>query len=212
LKWDDVPHVWQTCFRLAWDAHLEGSNPIGALIANADGDIVATGKSAVGAELSEVHVSHCEIAHAEVNALLALDNRIHNKAKASKYTLFVTLEPCPLCFAALYMSDVKNVCFAAKDRYGGSTNLLGTTPYLSRKTINVKGPYDTLGEISVFLNVYCDILRGDAIPSIVHDELEKDYEGVVQRARIHAVGDSLRIGNQRDFSETYEIVRAAISA
>ena len=35
------------------------------------------------------------------------------------------------------MSDVKTVHFAARDPWAGSTNLLGTTPYLSRKPFKV---------------------------------------------------------------------------
>ena len=212
MNWHEIPPIWQTCFELAWDAQREGSNPIAALVADADGCVITTGKSAVHAELSGARSSHCEIAHAEVNALLALDNRVHDKATASSYTLFATLEPCPLCFSALYMSDVKKLAFAAKDRYGGSTNLLGTTPYLSRKPIEIDGPADHLDEISVFLNVYCDLLRGGDVPRIVHDEFAKDYPAVVHRARELAPGDALAISRLRYFKDAHAVITEAISA
>ena len=211
MQWDEVPWIWKACFELAWDAHLAGSNPIGALVADAQGSVVATGKSAVRAESSGVQSAHCEIAHAEINALLALDNRIHDTAKASAYTLFVTLEPCPLCFGALYMSDVEKLVFAAKDRYGGSTNLLGTTPYLSRKPVQVEGPVDHLEQVSVFLNVYSDLLRGGDVATVVHDEFAKDYPAVVQRARELAPEDSLGIKDVRGFGEVHDVIREVIS-
>ena len=193
MNWSDVPPLWQACFELAWEAHLEGSNPIAALVTDGNGVIVSTGKSAVRTYLSNVQTSNCEIAHAEVNALLALDNRIHDKDKASEYTLFATLEPCPLCFSALYMSDVNKLVFAAPDRYGGSTNLLGSTPYLSRKPTEVNGPVAELDQVSIFLNVYCDVLRGVGMTDVVHGEFAKDFPAVVQRARELAPTDALEI-------------------
>ena len=36
---------------------------------------------------------------------LALDNRIHTKARASSYTLYATLEPCPVCFITVNIDD-----------------------------------------------------------------------------------------------------------
>ena len=50
------------------------------------------------------------------------------------------MEPCPLCFGALYMSGIRNLRYAARDPYAGSTNLLGATPYLSRKEIDIRHP------------------------------------------------------------------------
>ncbi len=206
MKWTDVPSVWQRCFALAWEAHLEGSNPIAAAVVDAEGNVVATGKSAVKAALTNVHSSNCEIAHAEVNALLALDNRIHTKTKAREYTLYATLEPCPLCFSALYMSDVSRLIYAAPDRFGGSTNLLGTTPYLSRKSTEIEGPVPGLDEFSIFLNVYCDLLRGGDTPDVVHDALAEDYPEVVEQAQQLAPEDALGIRREPDISRVYSVI------
>ena len=102
--------------------------------------------------------AHCEIAHAEVNAQLELDNRVHDQV--NDYTLYVSLEPCPVCFGAFYMSGIRNLKFAAKDSFGGSTNLFGKTPYLNQKPIRIEGPVDNLGRLSIFMNVYCDHAMG----------------------------------------------------
>ncbi len=212
MLWEEVLPVWRTCFELAWEAHREGSNPIAAVVADAEGRVVATGKSAVRAQLSGVAVSNCEIAHAEVNALLTLDNRVHSKEKASKYKLYVTLEPCPLCLGALYMSDVNSVSFAAKDRFGGSINLLGSTPYLRRKPTVVEGPLDHLGEISIFLNVYCDVLRGVLMPHVVHEALAVDYPMIVPLAQTLAAKDALGLTNEAQFERVYRRVSDAIAA
>ena len=79
------------------------------------------------------------LAHAELNALLALKADRQTRHAASLYT---TTEPCPLCLGAFYMSGVRTLHYAAREPFAGSTNLLGTTPYLSRKPIKVYGPAD----------------------------------------------------------------------
>ncbi|WP_412899404.1 hypothetical protein [Bacillus sp. 1P02SD] len=71
--------MWHQCFREAWTSFQEGSRLIGAVVVNADGEIVARGKSAVFGELSDLVVFHNELAHAEIIALLKLDNRVHTK-------------------------------------------------------------------------------------------------------------------------------------
>ena len=109
------------------------------------------------AELSGVPACHCEIAHAEVNALLALDNRIHTKAIASTYTIYVSLE-----------------------------------------------------NLSIFLNVYCNLLRGGSVPDVVHDEFAKDAPDAVARARALAPGDVLGFSRLDSFADVYPRILAAL--
>lgn len=183
MNWSAVPALWQAAFELAWQSHLAGSNPIGALVADSEGRIIATGKSAVRAEMDDVAVFHNEIAHAEVNALLQLDNRIHGKAVAKDYTLYSTMEPCPLCLSALYMSDVETLCYASKDAYAGSTNLLGSTPYFSRKLRKISGPEPALAEFSIFLYVYHDLAVGGREDDPVLVAYQSDYPEAVALGR-----------------------------
>ena len=202
-------NAWKKCFELAWEAHLEGSNPIASVITDGSGNIVAGGKSAVRGEVSNVAMSRCEIAHAEVNALLRLDNRIHDQV--NKYTLYASLEPCPVCFGAFYMSGIRQLTFAAKDKFGGSTNLFGSTPYLSRKPIKMNGPVDGLGGISIFMNVYCDLAVGRESDEI-HEAFADDYPKIVEAARLAGKGDRLRIGDEQDFDVVLDRIKEAIGA
>jgi tRNA(adenine34) deaminase len=181
MKWSEVPSIWQECFNQAWEAFQEGSRPIGAVVINGSGDIVSKGKSSTLNELSGSVVFHNELAHAEVNALLKLDNRIHKRV--TQYTLYSTLEPCPLCFGAFYMSGIRNLEYAAKDKYGGSTNLKDTTPYLSRKPIKIHGPYPYLEQLSILLHIYFDDMIEFNKKSPVHDAMAEDYPEAVALAK-----------------------------
>jgi tRNA(adenine34) deaminase len=181
MKWSEVPSIWQECFNQAWEAFQEGSRPIGAVVINENGDIVSKGKSSTLNELSGSVVFHNELAHAEVNALLKLDNRIHKRV--TQYTLYSTLEPCPLCFGAFYMSGIRNLEYAAKDKYGGSTNLKDTTPYLSRKPIKIHGPYAYIEQLSILLHIYFDDMIEFNKKSPVHDAMAEDYPEAVALAK-----------------------------
>ncbi|NMB46231.1 MAG: hypothetical protein GX998_07430 [Firmicutes bacterium] len=44
------------------------------------------------------------------------------------------------------VSGVRNIVFASRDPWAGSTNLLGTTPYLSLKTMAITGPLEPIFE------------------------------------------------------------------
>jgi tRNA(adenine34) deaminase len=181
MKWSEVPTIWQECFFQAWESFQEGSRPIGAVVVNENGEVIATGKSATFNELSNTVISHNELAHAEINALLKIDNRVHKKV--ANYTLYSTMEPCPLCFGAFYMSGIRNLEFAAKDKYGGSTNLKDTTPYLSRKPIKIHGPIPYLEQLSILLHIYFDDMIEFNKKSPVHDAMAEDYPEAVFLAK-----------------------------
>ena len=103
--------------------------PIGAVITDASGQILARGRNhSRDGGPAPVH-SHT-LAHAEVNALLALNS---DHADPHTCILYTSCEPCPLCFGAFYMSGLRELRYASRDPFGDSVNLLGATPYLKRK-------------------------------------------------------------------------------
>jgi tRNA(adenine34) deaminase len=192
MKWSEVPSIWQECFNQAWEAFQEGSRPIGAVVINENGEIVSKGKSSTLNELTGSVVFHNELAHAEVNALLKLDNRVHKRVTA--YTLYSTLEPCPLCFGAFYMSGIRNLKYAAKDKYGGSTNLKDTTPYLSLKPIKIEGPFPYLEELAIIIHIYFEDMINFDRKSIVHDAMAEDYPEAVALAK-----QWVKLGKLKDY-------------
>ncbi len=145
--WSDLPQAWQICFEEGWQAFKAGSLPIGAAIFDTAGDLVSR-------NCSQLHhkregrkgLSGHALAHAEMNVLLEMFSR---KSDPHKVTLYALLEPCPLCFGAIYMAGVRNVIYAARDAYAGSTNLLGKTEYLSLKPVMISFNNDAELELVV---------------------------------------------------------------
>ena len=156
--WENLSPPWQAALEMAWEAYCSGTIPIGAVVADANGNIVARGRNRINdTSAPDRQVFNNELAHAEINALLSLTL---DYEECKHVALYTTMEPCPLCMGALYMSDVKTIHFAARDPWAGSTNLLGTTPYLSRKPIKVFEPYDAvLEDVLVALHTEYEIYR-----------------------------------------------------
>lgn len=139
--WVDLAAPWQVCLEEAWAAFCAGSIPIGAVVVDEHGKILSRGRNHRKddfAEKGEICGNH--LAHAEINALLKVADL--DKETAHKSALYTTLQPCPLCFGAFYMSGLRELRYAARDAYAGSDDLLGKTPYLSIKPIRVIPPQD----------------------------------------------------------------------
>lgn len=142
--WDTFTPPWQAALEMAWEAYCNNTVPVGAVVADANGAIVSRGRNRIHENIAPAdQVCNNELAHAELNALLSLKLSYEECRQAALYT---TMEPCPLCLGALYMSDVKTVYYASRDPWAGSVNLLGTTPYLSRKNFRAFAPTNTLLE------------------------------------------------------------------
>lgn len=203
MNWTDFTIEWKECFRVAWESFQEGSKPVGAIVIDDKGKIVSKGKCATFHQLSDSIISHNELAHAEINALLELDNRIHKAVNS--YVLYSTLEPCPLCFSAFYMSGIRNLKYATKDKYGGSTNLKDTTPYLSRKPITIEGPIMYLDQLSILLNVYFDLSIDYKKAKPVHQLMSEDYPEIIKLAEEWVDAERLKDPQKLQIEDVYDL-------
>jgi len=172
--WTRIPQPWQICLEEAWAAYCTDAFPIGAVIVNDNGEILARGRNQIRDNGSGTGiVRNHELAHAELNALLSFDS---NKID-STCALYALLEPCPLCFSAFYMSGIRHLHVAARDPLAGSTNLLNTTPYLKRKPIHIHLPDDNaLETLVIALNIEY-ILRAYKNPG----KMLKHWRGTLPR-------------------------------
>jgi tRNA(adenine34) deaminase len=92
-----------------------GEVPIGAVIV-IDGKVISSGFN-----LREK--DQRSIAHAEI---LAIDKacKVLGTWRLEEATLYVTLEPCPMCAGAMVLSRVKRVVYGAADPKGGCAGTL----------------------------------------------------------------------------------------
>ena len=105
---------------LARVAQADGEVPVGAVLV-LDGEIIA---SAANAPISR----NDPTAHAEVLALRAAGERVGNYRLPGSI-LYVTLEPCPMCAAAMVHARVNRLVYAATD---SKTGAAGTVMDLTR--------------------------------------------------------------------------------
>jgi tRNA(adenine34) deaminase len=101
------------------EAHLAAAIdevPVGAIIVDEEGKIVARAHN-----LREKN--HSPTAHAE---LLAIEKaaRTLGRWRLSDCTLYVTLEPCPMCAGAVVNSRLKRIVYATDDPKAGAVTSL----------------------------------------------------------------------------------------
>jgi tRNA(adenine34) deaminase len=171
--WESLSLAWQTCFEEAWAAYCVGTVPIGAAVTDANRVVLSRGRNRINDhEGGGVYLYGQTLAHAEINTLVALG--VHGTER-HKCILYTTVEPCPLCIGALYMSGVRELHYASRDPFAGSVNLLGKTPYLSRKAIKVISPERVDFEIvNISLTVEFNLsLKGERIDNAVIEAWEE---------------------------------------
>lgn len=113
----DLP-IWQhhqkfmaRAFMLAEQAFDEGEVPVGAIVVQ-KGQIIGKG-------YNQVERLNDPTAHAEMLAISAACETISEKY-LSGCTLYVTLEPCPMCAGASVWSKVGTIVFGASDAKAGA--------------------------------------------------------------------------------------------
>ena len=160
--WQELEPAWRAALTETWAAYLAGTHPIGAVVTDAAGTIVGRGRNRVYEPAGTTPagpIGGHPLAHAELNALLQVD---FTQADPHGCTLYATVEPCPLCLGALYMAGVRRLRFAARDAWAGSANLLGATPYLSRKPVWIHGPHSAIENTVLVLQTVFALARDGA--------------------------------------------------
>lgn len=101
---------------LARQALAAGDVPVGCVIVK-DGQIISRGKN-------ERELRHDATAHAEMEAIRSASQAL-GRWRLEDCTLYVTLEPCPMCAGAIWNARLGRVVFGAADeRYGCCGSLL----------------------------------------------------------------------------------------
>ena len=191
--WSELSLPWQAALEEAWSAACAGCVPIGAVVVNPAGDILARGRNHINDKAAlPGQICGNELAHAEINALLAVNCA---PAECHQMGIYTTMEPCPLCMGAIYMSGIRQVYYACRDAYAGSANLLGSTAYLSRKPVKAFGPQrNDLENILAAIQTEDILVKFPGQRSRVLEEWRQVYpQGVALGERLAASRDLLAI-------------------
>ena len=96
--------------RLAAEAAADGEVPVGAVVTRGE-EIIAETRNAMRGSVDPT-------AHAEMQAIRAAGAAL-GTSRLDECTLWVTLEPCPMCAAAVSIARLKELRFGAEDPKGG---------------------------------------------------------------------------------------------
>ena len=93
-------------------ARAAGDVPVGAIIVDAEGNLLSTGHNTR-------EVTHDPTGHAEVEAIRAATASLESW-RLTDATLVVTLEPCVMCAGAILAARIPRVVFGAWDEKAGA--------------------------------------------------------------------------------------------
>lgn len=113
IDWDKT--YMRQALALAEQAYEEDEVPVGA--------IITRGQRVVGAGWNQREALQDPTAHAEMIAITQAAASI-SSWRLEECTLYVTLEPCPMCAGAILQSRVKRVVYGATDPKAGAVDSL----------------------------------------------------------------------------------------
>jgi tRNA(adenine34) deaminase len=97
-------------------AALKGEVPIGAVIVK-DGKIIARGHN-------QREQNQSVLAHAELIAIKKAEKRL-GSWRLEDCSLYVTIEPCPMCAGAIIQSRIKRVVYGAREpKFGAHESIV----------------------------------------------------------------------------------------
>jgi len=105
-----LPPPMRRALDLAAEAAGAGEVPVGA--------VVTLGDEVVGESGNAMRTLHDPTAHAEIQAIRAAAARL-GTSRLDQCTLWVTLEPCAMCAAAMSLARIAALRFGAEDPKGG---------------------------------------------------------------------------------------------
>ena len=133
--WNELSQPWQKAFEIAWISFKKGSIPIGCVIIDENEEVVAEGRNQIYDQSSQHPLALSIMAHAEMTALS--QSKVDDHPNVRKYTLYTTMEPCPMCFGTSVMVNIRNIVYAAHDRFAGATVLNTSLDYIKEKNITI---------------------------------------------------------------------------
>ncbi len=144
MRFRELDKEWQRVFELSWQSYCEGNLPIGAIITDDDGNILSVGRNHY---ITTKRFPNCKVDHAETECIQQLDIQKYPDLKS--YTLYTSMEPCPMCIGTIIMSNLKRVRVAARDAWAGASDICIKNAYANKKAVEVVFADDFLANMQI---------------------------------------------------------------
>lgn len=108
----DREEYMRLTLELAREAAAAGEVPVGCIVVNSEGEVIGRGRNR-REELGDA------TAHAETEAIRQACAALGGW-RLERCTLYVTLEPCPMCAGAIINARIPTLVFGARERLSGS--------------------------------------------------------------------------------------------
>ena len=108
----DFEKYMREALALAQEAFDAGEIPVGCVIVDAQGNIIGRGRN-------RREETRSILGHAEMEALEAA-SKARGDWRLDDCTLFVTLEPCPMCAGAMINARLGTLVYGAREKLTGS--------------------------------------------------------------------------------------------
>jgi len=135
-EWGELPAPWPDVFSLMWEAYLAGTIPVGAVVVDEAEEVVSRARNRIFGDTRDGHLGGSRLAHAELNALVALTS----ERTYERFTLYTSLEPCHLCLSAAISVRIGSLRYAAPDPYAGAVGKLVPSRDHEAHPLEVQGP------------------------------------------------------------------------
>ncbi|MFN5398218.1 MAG: nucleoside deaminase [Pseudanabaena sp.] len=117
----EVHQIWMDqAIALAEEVEALGEIPVGAVIVNSMGEAIATGVNRK--ERDQDPTAHAEIVAIREAARVLQDWHLNG------CTLYVTLEPCPMCAGAILQARINTLVYGADDPKAGAIRTVANLP------------------------------------------------------------------------------------
>lgn len=105
-------YFMEMALQKAKESALHGEVPVGAVVVDESGSVVA-------AEGNAIICNNDPMGHAEIRALRSAAEKVSNY-RLPGMTMYVTLEPCAMCAAAMVHARITRLVFGATDPKTGA--------------------------------------------------------------------------------------------
>ncbi|MFI8575378.1 nucleoside deaminase [Rossellomorea aquimaris] len=120
----------------------ENTYPVGAVIVDENHNIIAKGRN-------RVHTQQDTTAHAEIDAIRNAGKSIFNaKVNREKFTIYTSLQPCPMCTGGILFANIKKVVWLLNDDVGfGGYKKINDTKIFEKKFHEIEAIEEPYGDL-----------------------------------------------------------------